>query len=203
MKFLKLIFNPAKKLESVGVWVLLTLTIVSIIYKQTTVFYIIYLFWFSEVLRTIVDLVFFKKPSLATQATPAAKLGISPRFFLLGIYWVFIVVFFGLIANYDNDAAMNINFQVVSFQNIFFNLNLMFIVIERIIYHRMNRNLEPSYDAFTANMIVLHVSIILGGALTFFLVLKYEKTFSPENLWGSVLIISPFLLLRMLIRGDD
>lgn len=202
MKFLKLFFDPAKKIQSLGVLVMFVLTITSIIYKQTTVFYIIYLFWFSEVLRTIIDLILSKKASAETEATPEAKLGISPRFFLLGIYWVFIVVFFGLIANWSNDAAMKINFQVVLFQNIFFNLNLMFIVIERIIYHRMNSGLEPSYDAFTANMIVLHVSIVLGGMLIFFLVLKYEQTFSPENLWGSVLIISPFLLLRMLVKGD-
>jgi hypothetical protein len=49
-------------------------------------------------------------------------------------------------------------------------------------------------------MVVLHISIVLGGLLMFFVVKNYPTVFTPENLWGSVIIILPFFLLKAVVQ---
>lgn len=90
-----------------------------------------------------------------------------------------------------------INMKALFFQNWFFNINLFFVIAERIYLHKSHQPIQVSFGGFTPNMIVLHVSIILGAIMMFFVVKKYPVTFTPENLWGSVLIALPFLLLKM------
>ncbi|MBN9294013.1 MAG: hypothetical protein J0G96_08555 [Flavobacteriia bacterium] len=174
------------------------LTLLSILNGQTTVFYLIYFFWWNELLRIIVDRILYKK-------NPNAKFmgdkrdSIFSSFFMMGIYFVFIVVFFGFIASYKHDAEIYVNMKTLFFQNWFFNVNLLFIIAERIFLHKTHQPMEVSFGGFTTNMIILHISIIVGGCLLFFVVQNYPETFTPENLWGSVLVALPFLLLKMAV----
>lgn len=141
---------------------------------------------------------------LAYKRNPKVKVdrteSIGPSLFLMGIYWVFLVVFFGFIANWENQELTILNFQILFFQNWFFNANLIFVLLERLYLHHREEPLEISFGGFTPSMILLHVSIILGGILMFFVVKNYPDFFTPENLWGNLLILSPFLLLRMIFQ---
>jgi len=118
----------------------------------------------------------------------------------MGIYFVFIVVFFGLMANWENKNIMIINFEILWFQNWFFNLNLLFVLFERVYIHKAKLPVKVSFGSFTPNMIVLHVAIILGALILFFIVKNYPEIFTPNNLWGSVLIVMPFLLSKRLVQ---
>ena len=118
----------------------------------------------------------------------------------MGIYWVFLVVFFGFIAASKNSDIVFTNMEVLFFQNWFFNINLIFVIFERIYLHRKHQPLTIYFGAFNPNMIVLHVSIIVGGVILFFLVKQFPETFTPENKWGSVLIVLPFLFLKILVQ---
>ena len=121
--------------------------------------------------------------------------------FLMGIYWVFLVVIFGFIAAADSpDAVIIANMQVLFFHNWFFNINLLFVLLERWYLHKTQQPLHVCFEAFNTNTIVLHVSIIVGAVLMFFVVRNYPEIFTPQNRWGSALIILPFLLLRGLMQ---
>ncbi len=117
------------------------------------------------------------------------------------IYGVFIVVFFGLIANWDNPDLVLVNLQILFFKNWFFNSNLFLVLITRLYLNWSKGSSPDSVGGFTSNMIVLHISIIIGGILMFFVVKKYPQSFNPENFWGSIIIISPFLLLKMAVQS--
>jgi len=173
------------------------ITIASILKGQSTVFYILYFFWWNELIRMVVDCLAYKRnPKVKVDRTES----IGPSLFLMGIYWVFLVVFFGFIANWENQELTILNFQILFFQNWFFNANLIFVLLERLYLHLREEPLEISFGGFTPSMILLHVSIILGGILMFFVVKNYPDFFTPENLWGNLLILSPFLLLRMIFQ---
>lgn len=180
-------------------FLLITLfTLVSILNGQTTIFYIVYLFWWNELLRIIVDTFAYKQNPNAIRDN-AEKNSLSGSVIPMIIYLVFIIVFFGIIANWKNKEITIVNINILAFHNLFFNLNLLFILAERIILHKLKQPVQVYFGAFTPNMIVLHVSIILGALLMFLVVRKYPDTFTPYNLWGSVLIISPFLLLKGIV----
>ncbi len=177
--------------------VMTIITALSVYNGQASVFYIIYLFWWNELIIVLVGWFFdklYKREKLLSIGKER-----SNRFFLLGIYWVFIFVFFGLMANWDNTEIMMVNFRVLLFQNVFFLANLGFFVLAQCKYNIQHREEVAEISAFTPNMVVLHISIILGGVIIFLVVKKFPETFTPENVWGSVLIIAPFLLLRFII----
>ena len=48
----------------------------------------------------------------------------------------------------------------------------------------------------SGRMLVLHLSIIMGAVISFMVVRKFPQFFTPDNLWGSVLVSVPFLLLK-------
>lgn len=184
------------------------LTLMSVLSGQTTVFYLLYFFWWNELIRLVVDRLCYKRNQNAVYEDGHDK-GFGESLFLMGIYWVFLVVIFGFIAAKDTEGTDIIiaNMRVLLFHNWFFNINLIFVLLERLYLHKTRQPLQIYFGAFNPNTIVLHISIIVGAVLMFFLVREYPDTFTPENRWGSALIALPFLLLKMgmqyLIASDN
>ncbi len=191
-----IIAQPKKHLREWDFLIFTVLTALSVGYGQTTVFYVIYFFWWSEFIRIIIKSIFqrFNKSNNSNQLE--AKLMFGSLFMML-IYLVFIIVFFGLIANWNNSEITLTNMKIMFFRNWFFNINLLFVLLEHIYINLNSNNTIAVFGQFTSNMLVLHISIILGGIIMFFIVKPFPETFSPDNLWSSVLIILPFLLLKM------
>lgn len=192
-----IIDQQLKKYQKWDFLVFILLTLLSVLNEQTTVFYLMYFFWWNEVIRLIVDRLYFKKNPNAVNKDWQATNYMS-GLFSMGIYWVFLVVFFGFLAASHNTNVIFTNMEVLFFQNWFFNLNLIFVIAERIYLHKKQQPLSIYFGVFSPNMLVLHVSIIVGAIMMFFLVRRYPETFTPENQWGSVVIVFPFLLLKML-----
>lgn len=172
------------------------LTLMSVLSGQTTVFYLLYFFWWNELIRLVVDRLCYMRNPNAVYEDGHGK-GFGESLFLMGIYWVFLVVVFGFIAGADSTEIIMANMRVLFFHNWFFNLNLIFVLLERIYLHKTWQPLQIYFGAFNPNTIVLHISIIVGAVLMFFVVKEYPKIFTPENRWGSALIALPFLLLKM------
>ena len=172
------------------------LTLLSILNGQTTVFYLIYFFWWNELIRSVVDRLTYKKNrnAIYDKENPSEFMG---SLLLMGIYWIFIVVFFGFIMAPSHTEMITANMGVLVFQNWFFNINLLYVVLERIYLHKTSQPVQLYFGAFNPNTFVLHISIIIGGVLMFFVVKKYPAIFTPENRWGSALIALPFLLLKL------
>jgi hypothetical protein len=188
-----------KKYQQWDFIIFLILTLLSVLNGQTTVFYLMYFFWCNELIRIIIDKWYAKKNPNAVNKDWQSSDFIG-GLFSMGIYCVFLVVFFGFIAASNNSKIIFTNMEVLFFQNWFFNINLIFVLVERIYLHRKHQPLTIYFGAFNLNMIVLHVSIIVGGVILFFLVKQFPATFTPENTWGSVLIVLPFLFLKILVQ---
>ncbi|WP_321288401.1 hypothetical protein [uncultured Sunxiuqinia sp.] len=174
------------------------LTILSLLNGQTTVFYLIYFFWWNEIVRIIIDKLIYKHNPDVVLSNPN-NVGILASIIQMGVYFVFIVVFFGFLANLNNPELLMINMNILFFQNLFFNINLIIAAAERIYLHKSRLPLKVSFGSFTPNMIVLHISIILGAVIMLFVVRNFPDVFTPTNFWGSVIIILPFLLLKLFI----
>ena len=182
------------KLARIDYAVFIIITLISLWFGKTTLFYLIYLFWWNELIRKLVGFYFFKKSNKVSSVDQKGS------FFLLAIYFVFILVFFGFIANFKNTDLMLVNMEVLTFQNWFFNINLIWIIAENIWLHKSGNGASVSLSAFSANAIVMHISIILGGILMFMVVFRYPDFFSPNNFGGMVLISSPFLILKFIAQ---
>jgi|SRR5690606_816397 len=172
------------------------MTLLSVLNGQTTVFYLLYFFWWNELIRLVVDRLCYKRNPNAVYEDGLSK-GFGESLFLMGMYWAFLVVVFAFIAGAYSTEIIIANMAVLFFHNWFFNLNLLFVLLERIYLHRIQQPLNIYFDAFNPNTMVLHIAIIVGAALMFFIVKAYPKIFTPENRWGSALIALPFLLLKM------
>lgn len=195
-QFLSVIAQPLKYYRQWDFLIFTVITLLSVISGQTTVFYLLYFFWWNELVRLVVDRLSYKRnPNAIYEDGDEKRFGES--FFLMGIYWVFLVIVFGFIAGANNTEIMIANMQVLFFHNWFFNINLMLVLLERVYLHKTGQALQIYFEAFNPNTIVLHISIIVGAVLMFFVVKEYPKTFTPENRWGSALIVLPFLLLKM------
>lgn len=181
-----------------NVLVFTLLTFVSLLFKQTTIFYIIYFFWCSEVIRIVVDRISYQLNLNAKKEFQNTAM-VFGSFFLMAIYGLFIIVFFGLMANAKLNELMIVNLEILMFKNWFFNINLLFVLAERIYLHLTKQPIQIGFGGFTINMLVLHISIVIGGLLMFLVVKNYPDVFTPENIWGSVIIILPFMLLRILV----
>ncbi|WP_336067874.1 hypothetical protein [Mesoflavibacter sp. CH_XMU1404-2] len=189
--------KPLKYYSQWDFLVFTLLTALSVWSGQTTVFYVILFFWWNEFIRIIIDRIFFKRNKNAVLASNNTT-SIFGSIIQMGVYFIFIVVFFGFMANWNNDVLIFTNMKVLFFRNWFFNINLLFVVVERILLHIKQTPVKVSFGSFTPNMLVLHVSIILGVILMLFIVRNFPETFTPTNLLGSVLIIFPFLMIRAL-----
>ncbi len=186
--------------DRIDAWVFTLFTVLGVYQGEVTIFYILYFFWWNEAAIISVDRLFYKRnPQAIFTSGESTTTPISRSLFVLGIYFVFIVVFFGFIANWQNQKLLITNLEVLFFHNWFFNLNLSFVLLERLYRHWTNKPVLMSSGIFTVNMIVLHISIILSAFILFFVVFRYPDIFTPDNLWGSVLIITPFLLLRLVL----
>ncbi|MGV3767042.1 MAG: hypothetical protein ACO1NW_13000 [Chitinophagaceae bacterium] len=179
---------------------MLALTGLSVYNGQATVFYIIYLFWWNELIVKVAGKIFNRLSSPATKRqTAPASASSAP---LMLIYWILIVVIFGFVTGLEDQSAMQTNLAVLFFRNTYFNMNIVFMVITAFLHKVQNSNLVADERApeITGNMIVLHISIILGAFIFFMVVRGFPETFAPANRWSAVLVIAPFLLLRFLMH---
>ncbi|RZK35918.1 MAG: hypothetical protein EOO90_28285, partial [Pedobacter sp.] len=150
--------------------------IYSIIYNSASIFFIIYLFWFDELIRNVSLLIQVKmhqedvkNPREFTKQTAISN--IKTRFFFLFIYSVFIVLVFGLffhLAQDEKDALVK-NVQIFMFHDIAFNICLMIAIVREILQIRSTSlhryEAIPTFNAMSGHLITLHLSIIFGAFL--------------------------------------
>lgn len=187
--------------KRLDVLMFILLTFLALLNGSTTVFYLIYFFWWTELIRFVVDWIYIKKNPNAKVLSETKHVGFE-MFFLMGIYFVFIVVFFGILSCIDDTPSLLVNMEILFFRNWFFNLNLVLFAAHRIWSHYSQKSISMYFGGFTPNMIVLHISIILGGILMFFVVKNYPDFFNPYNTLGAGIIALPFVLLRMFVGKE-
>lgn len=168
-------------------------TMVSVVNKETSVFYIIYLFWCDEFLRTLFDRLKLKFHANQIQDPNLFRSNVKSRSFMLFVYFVFIFIVFGLVMNSREEDLVLLNFEVFLFQNALFNATLVSFLL-REIYLFMNPKSELESQHFLSNgIIILHLSIILGIFAWFLSTQKFP--FFAQ--YATILSIIPFLVLKL------
>lgn len=174
-------------------------TIIAVANKSISVFYIIYLFWWDELLKSLFDVLkyVFKKSYISNPKS--FFLDIKGRFFFLMIYIVFIIVFFGFMIDWENKDMVGLNFEVFLFMNPLFNFSLISILLREVYLFRHPEESIKTHTAFSSGIITLHVSIILGILLWAFITLKLKSLES----YAVVLSIIPFMLLKVFFELQE
>lgn len=188
-----------KTARNISLFVILAFTIIEIYYKKTSIFYVLYLFWFDEFIKTIFDRITytFKKNKIEN---PVKFLeNTKTNFFLLFGYFVFIVIIFGLVMDRNDFSLIGINLTVLAFQNTFFNFSIVtFILREFYLYLNNSKDSNANY-AVSNGIVILHLSIILG-ILTWFLI---TRKFQIPIEFVNIISIVPFLLLKLLFEFNS
>lgn len=198
---MKILDSPLKQ-HYAEVFTLVFFTVLGIVNQDVTAFYVIYLFWCQEFLKIIFSAFFlaFTKPETYG---PFAILGnMFAAFFPMFVYLVFIVVLFVFMLDFQNEDIGAVNLKTMVFRNKFFNINLLIFSIQTLIYYYLNRytvDFSVYVKLFNPGQLILHISIILGAVMKMVILENFTEYFTPKNLWGSVLVILPFLLLKALL----
>lgn len=184
--------------------------IYSIAYQNASIFFIVYLFWFDELIRSIsmyIQIKMHKEDLRVVRefTKEQALTNVESRFFFLFVYSVFIVIVFGLFFHLDkeNSDALVRNIHIFLFRDFPFNICIMIAIVREIIQIRttsLNRYAPiPSFGAMSGNLITLHVSIILGAflwAITSGKFTSFSFTFGNFNKYA---IILPFFIIKFCV----
>lgn len=175
------------------------ITIIALFMGEVTVFYLVWLFWWQELIRTLFCFIAAKK----YQGHFPAIQNFLMSLFLLIFYSIFIFVFFGFLTGVT-DKLVEFNVKIFLFLNPFFNLNVLVFALQFAYFIYWNRNSIDfsDYAGFNRSHIILHVSIVLGVNIYFFVTKKYNSFFSEGSIWSSVITALPFLLLTWFISPN-
>jgi hypothetical protein len=182
-------------LFKIEVLTLFIFTILAIINGQVTVFYIVYLFWFQELMRSIIDLIFIYKEKKTKNDKILLIKSAFGSFFILYVYVIFIVVLFGLMLNWGDEKLMYQNISVILFKNWYFNFNIIAFVAQYAYYRNHAENSTLELRIFNRRHIILHLSVIIGGLIQMSIVPRLNL----DNSWNAAIVIIPFLLLKVLL----
>ena len=151
--------------EYLSLFIMTAITIIAVFNKQVSVFYIIYLFWCDEFLKTLFDRLryHFKKDKLQNPANYLSNN--KSRLFMLMVYLVFIIVCFGLMLDWSNSDLILGNFEVFLFKNTLFNFSLISFLLREIYLYIKNHSVLLPHHLLSPGIITLHVSLILGITL--------------------------------------
>lgn len=178
------------------------LTIGAVVMKEITIFYVIYIFWWDEFIKTGFDFFRYLFNKKEIEQPLVFKVSIGSRFFMLFIYIVFIIVCFGFIIEWGTDNSISKNAEILLFQNIYFNISLVsFIAREIYVYRNKIQNINTSIlNIMSGSIITLHVSIILGILLWAVATKKLGSLPFEFGNYSTILAIVPFLIIKFLFE---
>jgi hypothetical protein len=186
--------------KKIALFLILGLTLFAILTEVTTTFYLIYLFWWDEIFRSLTDLFtyIFRKDVFTQSETFLFRF--KGRIFFLAIYFVFIIVLFGFVINANQYNLIALNFEVFFFQNIWFNFSLFSMLLrEIIVFYQQPLHSREGYGIVSNGIITLHISIILGILLWFIFSYKFEIKDASGNFY-SVWAVIPFLVIKIIFE---
>ncbi|WP_417431791.1 hypothetical protein [Halpernia sp.] len=168
----------------------LILTVLALINKEITIFYMLYLFWWQAFIEILSALI--KKIVLKESFVEISKV-FFPTFFVMFAYVLFIIILFGFVFSFYDIKLFALNSQILYFKNDIFNLNLGLTTILAISHFFSNSNKNLDFGPLSAKMLILHISIILGFTLNFGI-----KFFLNEVDSSLLYLLSavPFILLK-------
>jgi hypothetical protein len=185
--------------EYLSLFAMTCFTVLAIYNKQISVFYIIYLFWCDEFLKTLFDRLryYFKKDKLQSPTNYLSNN--KSRLFMLMVYLVFIIVCFGLMLDWNNTDLILGNFEVFLFKNTLFNFSLISFLLREVYLYRNDHSVLLPHHLLSSGIITLHVSLILGITFSFLI----KKEFVVFENYIAVIAIIPFLILKLFFEIQE
>jgi len=171
-----------------------------------SIFFIVYLFWFDELIRTIslyVQSKIYTKRNPTDQSFKTSFKLIKGRIFMLLVYSVFIVIVFGIFFNIFQKDLDNLtqNVLILTFNNLSFNICLLISIVREILTIRANskllKNYKPDVQLMSTNIMTLHISIILGGLFWAFVNGKIGNYKLDLGLFQPYAIGIPFFAIKL------
>ncbi|MFD1062497.1 hypothetical protein ACFQ1Q_04505 [Winogradskyella litorisediminis] len=178
------------------------ITLIALKDGKITMFYLIYLFWIDEFIKTIFDLINFYFNRKNIENPEVYKQLSHSRFFMLFIYLIFILVFFGLMIDWKTEDAVITNFSIIFFKNSLFNL-CVFSFLLREVFHFISYKKAlnaPAHSIFSKGLITLHVSLILGVFLWAIINGKMGNNPIEFGSYKTIVAIVPFLLIKLIFE---
>lgn len=169
------------------------ITVFSIINQETTVFYLLFLFWCDEFIRTLFDGFgyFFCKKNVDNASRYLSR--VKSRYFLLFVYLIFIIIVFGLLIDWKNGDLVIDNLSILFFKNSLFNYTVLtFLVRESFLFFN-NKNQLEAKSIVSKGIIILHISLVLG--IFFWFISSQKLDFFKE--YATLISIVPFLILKL------
>jgi hypothetical protein len=185
--------------EYLSLFAMVLFTSIAIVNKNISVFYILYLFWCDEFLKTIFDYLRYRFKNNASVYAPQYLSNTKSRLFMLMVYLVFIIVFFGLILDWKNQDLILSNFEVFLFKNQLFNFSLITFLLREVYLFWNGTQPTASRHLLSRGIITLHVSLLLG-MLFWFLITKKIMMF--QN-YATIISIIPFLILKIFFEVQE
>ena len=175
------------------------LTFLSVNNKSITVFYLLYLFWFDELIKVIFEHIKYKKLNNQNQISEANKIIFSPRYFMLFIYICFIIPCYGFMLAWSDKDLLVKNISTLLFKNWYFNLTLIGFLFRSIYDFKTSNQLKQTKLSLTQGMLTLHLSIILGLFIWAFTTGKLGNFSFDLGSYTLVAIVVPFILIKLII----
>lgn len=193
--------RPSRIAEILSLIAFSVLTVLAISNKQISVFYIIYLLWIDELLKTIFD--FLKgrfKPQSILNLSNYKRL-VRGRFFMLFIYFVFIIVFFGFMLDWKSQDIIIGNFEILMFKNVWFNFSVFSFLAREIAEYFYEQSPHPSaHHNLSKGIVTLHLSIIFGIFIWAFVTGRFFEIDFDFGNYSSALAILPFLIIKFVFE---
>lgn len=179
--------------QYVSLFAMIAFTVLAIANKSISVFYILYLFWWDEFLKSCFDLLKYGFKKTQIEHPRAYISNIRGRLFFLMVYFVFIVIFFGVVLDNKTFDLVALNFEVLFFKNPLFNFSVLSFLLRELYLFKFNPQLMISHSVLSRGIITLHVSIILGIFIWALFTLKFQSFKAYAALFSAI----PFLLFKI------
>ncbi|WP_179344695.1 DUF6498-containing protein [Winogradskyella ursingii] len=188
--------------ETMSLIALSILTLVAINSKQITIFYVLYLFWMDEMFKTIFDFIKFLYKRKRIAYPSLYNRLIRSRFFMLCVYLVFIVVFFGFILDWKTEDAILSDFEILMFQNPIFNLTVLsFLIREIYLFYSDDITIQlPPHHILSKGIITLHLSIVLGVFIWALFNGKLGSFRLDLGIYSTLIAVIPFLIIKLIFE---
>lgn len=182
-----------KNLARLSLFGTLALSVLALVNKEITIFYMLYLFWWNALIDLFAKIFTDIKKGGSVWATFRKS---SSALYILAMYWIFIVILFGIVFSFYDFDLFVLNAQVLSFQNTPFVLNIILMILIAVLTFNSNQeSTDTEIGFFSARMLILHVSIILG-AFVHFGMRHFLGDTEKTSIYPYLLSAVPFLLIR-------
>ncbi|WP_299248264.1 DUF6498-containing protein [uncultured Cytophaga sp.] len=176
------------------------LSVAALVLKEITIFYVMYIFWWDELIKTLFDGIRFifnrnliMDPSIFTIIW-------CVRFFMLCVYMMFIIVCFNVMVEEHNNVGYDKNIDVIFFRNVIFNITLLSFIVREAFNYVNHKKPTASITnlILPKGALVLHISIIFGMFAWFLSSNNVFHLSEGAEKYNTLFTIAPFILIKFL-----